>query len=441
MSKCQPYLIGLQHFTLMTDHRPLVPILNHYTLDAIEKPCLQHLKEKLSPYMFTAVWRAGKHLCIPDALSRAPVDHPTPEDENICADALAHLRALISINTVSAVTAVDPSRQDADRTLQELRSAASENSTYSQLLQCATSGFPSNRYDLPNSVLPYWKLWDSLSADRELVLYGQRVVVPAVLSRHTLASLHDSHRGVKSTKRRARHTVFWPGIDSDIRNTVQACESCQILLPSQQQEPLMSDDHPNRPFESVSADFFSVAGKSFLVIVDRLSGWPVVIPCGHDITTPHTIRMFCRFFREVGVPLRLHIDGGHQFTSLDFQKFMERWGMYHIMSSPHHPQSNGHAEAAVKSVKHLIQKTAPSGDIDCEAFDRGLLELRNTPNFTGRSPAQVFYGRPLCLCLPAHPDSFSQEWQAQQEDCDRRAAARVGQVTALYNSHARPFPG
>ncbi|XP_045127743.1 uncharacterized protein K02A2.6-like [Portunus trituberculatus] len=282
----------------MTDHRPLVPILNHYTLDAIENPCLQRLKEKLSPYMFTAVWRAGKHLCIPDALSRAPVDHPTPEDENICADITAHLQALISINTVSAVTAADPLRQDADRTLQELRSTAIKDPTYSQLLH--------------------------LSADGELVLYGQRVVVPAALCRHTLARLHDNHRGVESTKRRAQQTVFWPGIDSDIRNTVQACKSCQILLPSQQQEPLMSDDHPNRPFESVFADFFSVAGKSFLVIADRLSGWPVVIPCGHDTTTLHTIRMFCRFFREVGVPLCLCTDGGPQFTSSDFRKFMER---------------------------------------------------------------------------------------------------------------------
>lgn len=38
MSKCQLYLIGLQHFRLMKDHRPLVPILNAYTLDVTENP-------------------------------------------------------------------------------------------------------------------------------------------------------------------------------------------------------------------------------------------------------------------------------------------------------------------------------------------------------------------------------------------------------------------
>ncbi|KAG0716613.1 Transposon Tf2-9 polyprotein [Chionoecetes opilio] len=109
---------------------------------------------------------------------------------------------------------------------------------------------------------------------------------------------------------RAQQTVFWPGIDADITSTVQTCEPCQVLQPSQQQEPLLCDDRPSRPFESVSADFFSVAGKSFLVIADRLSGWAVVVPCRADTTATHTIRLFCRFFREVGVPLRLRTDGG-----------------------------------------------------------------------------------------------------------------------------------
>ncbi|XP_068200738.1 uncharacterized protein [Palaemon carinicauda] len=100
-----------------------------------------------------------------------------------------------------------------------------------------------------------------------------------------------------------------------------------------------------------------------------------------------------------------------------------RWGVHHIISSPHYPLSNSHAEASVKAIKHLILKTAPSGNIDCKEFDQGLLELRNTSNFTGRSLAQIVYGCPLRTCVHAHPQSFSKEWQAKSEDCDCRAAA------------------
>ncbi|ROT83561.1 hypothetical protein C7M84_023253 [Penaeus vannamei] len=121
-AKCKPYLIGVPNF-LMTDHRPLIPIFNKYTLDAVENPCLQRLKGHISPYQFTAVWRAGKQLCIPDALSRAPVSRPTSEDKNLCNDAATHMRSIVTCNTIG--TGTDPKNQDADRTLQELREAAS----------------------------------------------------------------------------------------------------------------------------------------------------------------------------------------------------------------------------------------------------------------------------------------------------------------------------
>ncbi|XP_068225977.1 uncharacterized protein [Palaemon carinicauda] len=139
--------------------------------------------------------------------------------------------------------------------------------------------------------------------------------------------------------------------------------------------------------------------------------------------------------REVGVPLRLRTDGGPQFTSREFADFAEHWGVHPITSSPHYPKSNGHAEAAVKAVKHLILKTAPSGNTDCEAFDRGLLELRNMPNHSGRSPAQILYGHPLRTCVPAHPQSFMECWQEKTLDCDQRA-----QVKLNYDAHARPLP-
>ena len=85
---------------------------------------------------------------------------------------------------------------------------------------------------------PYWKLRGNLYSEDDLDQYGARVVVPAALRRHVLACLHDSYRGAEATKRRARQVVYWPAIDSDIANDVYACEPCQILQPSQQQEPL-----------------------------------------------------------------------------------------------------------------------------------------------------------------------------------------------------------
>ena len=161
------------------------------------------------------------------------------------------------------------------------------------------------------------------------------------------------------------------------------------LLPSQQKEPLISDPLPSRPFEDVSADLFTHAGKNYHIYADRLSGWPCVVEYGREASLHTTTKLLCRIFRNVGVPVRLRSDGGPQFISRKFQSFIERWGINYVLSFPGYPQSNGHAEAFVKKLKYLIAKVCTTGAGDEEAFGRGLLEFRNTPRPDGRSPAQV----------------------------------------------------
>lgn len=46
-------------------------------------------------------------------------------------------------------------------------------------------------------------------------------VVPAVLCRCTLTHLHDSHGGIETTRCHDRQTIFWPGIDSIVKSTVE----------------------------------------------------------------------------------------------------------------------------------------------------------------------------------------------------------------------------
>lgn len=75
-------------------------------------------------------------------------------------------------------------------------------------------------------------------------------------------------------------------------------------------------------------------------------------------------------------------------------------------------------EAAIKAVKYLILKNSPSGEINCKDYGRELLELTITLNTAGRSHVQIFYGHPLCTCVPAHPMAFMDEWQTQIEDYD-----------------------
>ena len=426
LKKCRPFLMGLPHFEIVTDHKPLVPILNDYTLDAVENLRLQRLKEKTTMYSFKAVWRRGKQHAIPDALSRAPVSAPTADDVAVVQSLELHVNAI---------------SQASDLQLTHLREVAKADPEYSALVQMVTEGFPSQKSSIPACLLPYWKVKDGMCVDDGIVLKGAQLVIPQKARRDVLDRLHDAHQGIERTKRRARQIVWWPGISADITNTVRSCRMCQERLPSHQREPLMTDPRPTRVFEEVAADIFSHAGRSFLAYVDRLSGWPVVhvFPSG-DTTARQVIRALRQNFVMLGVPVTLRSDGGPQFSGRHFMDFMRRWGVNHKMSSPHFPQSNGLAEAAVKSLKRLVAKTTIGGNIDDEKFDRGLLELRNCPRQDGRSPAQVVLGHPLRSCVPAHHRSFAPEWQQSAAQCDQKGADIRRKAEETYNRSVKSLP-
>ena len=75
VEKCKPYLLGLPYFEIVTDHQALVSMLNTKTLDEIENPRQQNMKEKIQQrFNLKVKWQAGKKMIISDALSRAPVE-------------------------------------------------------------------------------------------------------------------------------------------------------------------------------------------------------------------------------------------------------------------------------------------------------------------------------------------------------------------------------
>lgn len=433
--KCSIYLGGMQRFEVLTDHRPLIPILNSKSLAEIENPRLQRLRERLAPFNLLAIWRQGKLHAIPDALSRAPVDDPAPEDEEAERDASHQLASVLSrLATDGADDGPSPFK---DAALTEVRAAAAADPELIAVTDLILNGFPEHRSQLDPRLRPYWGVRDRLAVDDGLVVCGQRLVIPPSLRRATLERLHASHQGVERTKRRARQVVYWPFLDSDIANHVGACPACQQYLPSQQKEPLMPEKTPSRVLEAVSADYFAWAGRTFLVYADRLSGWPFVSHVAGEATARDLVCSLRQIFAATGVPTTLRTDGGHQFTARLTREFLRRWGVEHQISTPHYPQSNGHAESAVKAAKRLIQKATSSGELDTDAYAQGLLELCNTPRADGRSPAQVLFGHPLRSAVPAHHRAFADCWQRAADDCDARAAAQQQETAERYDTTAR----
>jgi hypothetical protein len=208
--------------------------------------------------------------------------------------------------------------------------------------------------------------------------------------------------------------------------------------PRNQQEPIVSDPLPTHVFEDVSADLFQSGPLHVLVYADILSGWPVVHRWRRDPTVREVLHAVIDNFAELGVPMWFRSGNGPQFDADVFRSTMDRWGVAVSNSTPNYSQSNGHAEAAVKAVKELVEKISLSGDLDTEKFKQGLLEFRNTPRKNGLSPAQMVFGHKLRSIVPAHRSAYATCWKSDMEARDRQAAAYADAKNALRSPFPRP---
>ena len=182
--KCRLYLYGLPHYSLITDHKPLVSQFNGYYLQQIENPRVLNNRLKLLDYQFTTVWRAGKNPgphAIPDALSRMPVDDPAEED-----------RAEDAADTVVVNAIIADSAQNVcpDLQVEKLRTCARRDKEYQNLIQALRA-----RSDDSDSVPTGWnrRVFEELSLSDGLVMRGSQMVVPREARKEVLLSLHASH--------------------------------------------------------------------------------------------------------------------------------------------------------------------------------------------------------------------------------------------------------
>ena len=138
-----------------------------------------------------------------------------------------------------------------------------------------------------------------------------------------------------------------------------------------------------------ATDIFMLEGIDHLVVGDfylKMIFVQCLPPCQSNANK--VVSLLKEMFSECGIPKVLCSDNGPQYASAHFTDFCMSWAISHETSSTHYPQSNGFAEACVKSAKHALQQAKYSGADPCLA----LLALRATPiNSKLPSPAELLY--------------------------------------------------
>ncbi|NJL71582.1 MAG: DDE-type integrase/transposase/recombinase [Candidatus Competibacteraceae bacterium] len=378
--KCHYFLMGCPHFTVVTDHRPLLGIFSKQ-MDALPNERLRRIRERLTPFSFDVTWCAGAKHSLADCLSRSPVFDPPEEGSK---DAIClRIRADFQPYTLAQLVA------DQDG---EYKSVLEVFKKQNLNLNKLPTDHPARQ------LKSIWSEMGILETEKGslLVLDGHRIIVPKQARPRILSELHKSHQGLVKTRAQAKLYYFWPGLNKDIEKIIQSCQACQAYQPSQQIEPLISTE-AEYAMQQVGLDLFELDSIHYFLMVDRFSGYPFVQRL-QKTDTEAIAAILKGWFSQFGIPEYARSDGGPQFRS-KFTDFCNELGIKHELCSAYNSQSNGLAEAAVKNVKRLLQKCKMTG----ENFDLCLAAFRTAPRSDSFSPADMFFGRKIRGHLPIHP--------------------------------------
>lgn len=384
------YVYG-KPFTVESDHKPLEQIQKKSL--ASTPPRLQRMMLRLQKYDVNIVYRPGKEMVLADMLSRF---NPTAGPE---------------IDVEKSVFAVQFS---SDR-LQQLKDETCKDPHLTTLKNTIIKGWPEKPKDLPKNLRQYWSLKEELTVEDDIILKGDRVMIPESMKQYVLQTIHSGHQGIEKCRLRAQTCVYWHGLNHDIETIVKTCQTCLRHQKSQPHEELSQHEIPERPWHTIGTDIMTMDGNDYIVLCDYYSKMPFVrrTAAAGQTTSKSIISVLSQIFGEQGIPEKVISDNGKPYVSIEFKKFTDDWGFQHVTSSPRYPRSNGLAERTVQTLKNIMTKAKESHtDVNL-----ALLAFRSTPiDHKLPSPAELLYSRKLKTTLPSViPNNLSKKKEVRKQ--------------------------
>ena len=316
LHKFKHFVMGCDKLTLVVDHKPLVKLLGDKRMEDIPNSRLLRLKEKTLPFNFKVVHRPGLLHKGPDFASRYPQNEPD--------HFLGEMNELVENIEVALHGEVANSWENSGLskvTWQMVKQATGSDKTLASLRELIEGGGESGRDDHGDSTheerqfVPYM---DRLWVQDGGVLLDDRVVIPEQLRKRVLDSLHSAHQGVSQMYARAELSVFWPGLHADLEEVRATCNICRVNAPSNPKLPPQDPPKLDYPFQQICADYMTLNGVQYLVVVDRLTGWPDVRRSKHDDSgAKGLVKLLRDLFSTYGISEELASHGRTEFTSYE----------------------------------------------------------------------------------------------------------------------------
>ena len=194
------------------------------------------------------------------------------------------------------------------------------NATMQLLIQQLIQGWPNHCKEVDLALNKYWALRDDINIEDGCIAYLGRLIIPPNLRKSCMESLHRGHPSMLKMCLRAKQSLYWPGINEEIRNKEENCIPCQTVARSQQKEPAIPIEVPFRPWQKLGMDLFFCKGKWYLLVCDYYSKFPVfrLLP---SISSRNVIPALESIISEYGNVEEIICDNGKQFMAPGVQEF------------------------------------------------------------------------------------------------------------------------
>ena len=359
----------------------------------------------MQPYTYTACHISGV-MNNADGLSRLPIDG----GESNLAEQTEEFAFSVATEAVPGAL-----------TLAKINEESSKDETLNLIKEAIKSGdwsiFKGSLYNM---------IRDEFWTYEDIIMRGNRIVMPEQLQKRTLQLAHEGHQGMTRTKSRLRDKVWWANMDKEAEALVRACHPCQLVGPRPHPEPVRSTPLPMGPWTDLAIDLCGPLpnGDQLFVIVDYYSRWPEVIWL-RNTNTQSIIRCLESVFNLHGLPETIRSDNGPQFASGEFDSFCDYLGIQHLKGIPYWPQSNGEVERFNSTILKIVRIANVQGQDLKRELGNFLFQYRTTPHSTtGVAPSELLMGRKLRDKIPSLGENLltakpnESDWQRLVRDRD-----------------------
>lgn len=363
VDKFHKYIFGY-HFKLVTDNSAVKEIFNPCRgTSSIAMARLQRWALKLTNYDYEIEHRPGKMMGHVDAMSRLPLASEQTKIE--C--------ATLGINSVQDKYISQSLNQDIVREEQQ------KDTILKKVLNNVLNGWATN---IEEELKYYKKNNEHFGIDHGILYFDDRVVIPKAMKNRILELLHVNHQGMVKMKMNARRMVWWRNMDKDITELVNTCTVCQARQTVQREVVTTTWKEATDPFERIHLDLCYYDNRTLLVIVDAYTKY-IEVKIVNMSRAVDIIEQLENFFACFGLPKEVVTDNGPPFNAELFTRFLKVRGIIASKSPPYHPQSNGLAERAVRTVKDVLKKFTLDEKVQplslIRKINRFLLQYRNEP--------------------------------------------------------------